>query len=207
VNGAPVPCVLARQLGTSRRDDRDTLETMPSRDVLQPLMRVARILWGALLVAAIAFTVLGVVLDNHGAHAPPVFAPVFAVLAVVEAIVSFVLPANALRNAVRKRSPELAPGEPLPGSTVPTVTFADPAAAARSAFAASYTPFLLGVALSMSVSLLGLALHMVGGPIVASLPLSLFGLALVAVRFPTVPRMFGLYERVHGATFAVGRRP
>jgi hypothetical protein len=82
------------------------------------------------------------------------------------------------------------------------VTFANPTAAARSAFAASYTPFLLSIALSMSVNLVGLALHMVGGPIAESLPLSLFGLVLVALRFPTVPRIFGLCERTHGATFA-----
>jgi hypothetical protein len=103
-----------------------------------------------------------------------------------------------------RREVGLVPGPPLPGTQRPTVTFANPAAAAGNAFAAGTTALILAVALSEAVCLFGFALHMVGGPVGASLPMSLFGVVLVAVRFPTVPRMVGVYERVHGATFAAG---
>jgi hypothetical protein len=150
---------------------------------------------------AIVMTVLTVVLDNHGAHAPPLSAPVFAALAFAVAVVSFVLPARAAVLTAKRNEVELAPGRPAPGSSQPTVTFANPARAAKRAFGAAFAPFVLSVALSEAVCLFGFALHMVGGRVAASLPIALFGVALVAIRFPTVTRMVGAYESAHGAAF------
>jgi hypothetical protein len=80
--------------------------------------------------------------------------------------------------------------------------FAQPVKAARHALASAQTSFILSMALSEAVSLLGLVLHMQGAPVEASTPFLAAGTLLAAIRFPTPARLLAPYERVHGATFA-----
>jgi hypothetical protein len=171
-------------------------------------LQTARVLWGALVGSTVVLTVVGVVLpvDAHARPAPNLV-PVFWLVSLAVAVTSFVLPARQAKIAAGAREIELVPGPPLPGTQRPTVTFANPAAAASSAFAVSNTALILAMALSEAVTLFGFALHMVGGPIATTLPMSLFGVVLAAARFPTVARMVGAYERAHGATFAPGDVP
>jgi hypothetical protein len=171
-------------------------------------LQTARVLWGALVGSTVMFTVLGVTLpvSPHARPAPNLL-PIFWVLSLAVAVTSFVLPARQAKIAAGAREIELVPGPPLPGTQRPTVTFANPAAAASSAFAVSNTALILAMALSEAVTLFGFALHMIGGPIAGTLPMSLFGVVLAAARFPTVAKMVGAYERAHGATFAPGDVP
>jgi hypothetical protein len=58
------------------------------------------------------------------------------------------------------------------------------------------------MALSEAVSMLGLALHMLGGPLAVSAPFFAAGTLLAAIRFPTLPRLVAPYERACGAKFS-----
>ena len=80
--------------------------------------------------------------------------------------------------------------------------FANPVEAARRAMALGQTTFILSMALSEAVSLVGLMLHMLGAPIMVSIPFFVVGTTLAAIRFPTVGRLVGDFERTHGASFA-----
>ena len=179
---------------------------MTSPDIFEPMLRTVRTLWGALLASTCLLTVLSVVLDNHHVVAPPTFAVVFSVCAMATAVASFVIPARAAAQTVKQGEVELAPGRAVPGSTQPIPTFADPRGAARTAFGRAFIPFMLSVALSEAVCLFGFALHMTGGPVQVSGSLALFGVALVAARFPTAKNMVARFERAHGAKFEVDAR-
>jgi hypothetical protein len=52
------------------------------------------------------------------------------------------------------------------------------------------------------VSVLGLQLHMLGYAPTITMPFIVVGTVLAASRFPTVARLVGRYERLHGASFA-----
>jgi hypothetical protein len=60
------------------------------------------------------------------------------------------------------------------------------------------------MSLSEAVSLVGFALHMLGGPLPMSSALIAAGTLLAAYRFPTAARLVGPYERAHNASFAAG---
>ena len=66
----------------------------------------------------------------------------------------------------------------------------------------AFTPFLVSMALSEAVSLLGLVLRAQGAPLTHGMALIAAGTVLAAVRLPTLERLVGPYERLHGASFA-----
>jgi hypothetical protein len=174
---------------------------MATADVFRARLQTARVLWAALLASDVVFTILGLTLPANAGTPPPTYVPMFWVLALGIAVTSFVLPARQAAALSRATEMEKVPGRPLPGTQLPTVVFADPALAGSRAFAIGSTLLILSMALSEAVCLFGFALHLVGGPTAATLPLSLFGVVLAAVRFPTLERMIGPYARAHGATF------
>jgi hypothetical protein len=181
---------------------------MPASPIFQPMLRTSQILWAGLTVSTLVLSVLIVTMPTNTGHvAPPDFGPIFVVVALVTAGASFFVPARATAAALgRTKEQQLIPGPTDPATGRPTVTFADPATAARSAFGLAFQPLLLSIALSESVTLDGFALHMVGGPTVCALPIGLFGVVLAALRFPTVTRMVGPYEKAYGATFGEAER-
>ena len=123
-------------------------------------------------------------------------------VAVMLAVASFVVPRTVGANAAKGARAEVLPAEPGYAGMGAAARFANPVEAARRAMALGQTTFILSMALSEAVSLVGLMLHMLGAPIMVSIPFFVVGTTLAAIRFPTVGRLVGDFERTHGASFA-----
>ena len=156
-------------------------------------MRVIRILWGALTLSTVLLVVVSVVAQKDPQAAlQPGQLPVLAVVALGAAVASFVLPARLARQASLKR-PAMGEGEPG--------RFAHAENAARSALARGQTGFILSMALSEVVSMVGLVLHMLGAPLAISSSFFAAGTLLAASHFPRLRRLVAPYERACGAKF------
>lgn len=159
-----------------------------------------RILWGALTFSTVLVVVVSVIVKTDPQAAlQPGQLPVLALVAVGAAVASFVLPARMAGQAIPKR-PAIVEGEPGPDGPQPG-RFAHAEEAARRALGRSQTGFILSMALSEVVSLVGLVLHMFGAPLAISIPFFVAGTLLAAIRFPTLPRLVAPYERACGAKF------
>ena len=171
-------------------------------------MRVVLTLWGALTFSNVLLGVLTVVVPSR--MPPPkdlTQVAILGALAVGVAIASFVVPARMQLQMARQARAEVAEPEPMPGGMRGPARFAQPEKAARAAMGLALTPFIMSMALSEAVSLLGLVVHMQGAAMTISTPFIVAGTLLAAIRFPTVARMVGPFERAHGATFAASTGP
>jgi len=63
------------------------------------------------------------------------------------------------------------------------------------------TGFILSMALSEVVSMVGLVLHMFGAPLAISSPFFVAGTLLAVLHFPRLPRLVAPYEQACGAKF------
>jgi hypothetical protein len=156
-------------------------------------LRVIRILWGALTLSTVLLVVVSVIVQQDPRAAlQPGQLPMLAVVALGAAVASFVLPARMARQAPLKRA---AIGEVQPGQ------FAHAESAARDALLRGQTGFILSMALSEVVSMVGLVLHMLGAPLAISSPFFAAGTLLAVLHFPRLPRLVAPYERACGAKF------
>ena len=175
---------------------------MRSQQIFARGMFTVRIMWGALTFSCVLLGLVTVMVPSPVTHAPAgSFVAIFAGLAVALAIVSFVLPARILATNLAQVRVETMPGEPGPTGPAPA-RFTQPEVAARRALGIANTAFILSMALSEAVALLGLVLHMQGVPMSISSAFIAAGTLLAAVRFPSVARLVGPFERATGASFA-----
>jgi hypothetical protein len=165
---------------------------MDTQRILAKPMKVVRILWAALTFSNV---LIGVVT----CFMPPPRGQVFALAA---AVASFIVPMRARAQALARVRVELLAGDGPPVPDRPAGRFANPQDAARKAMANAFTPFIMSMALSEAVSLVGLSLHAVGGPLPLALGFVAAGTVLAASRFPTPARLLAPFERAKGATFA-----
>ena len=167
---------------------------------------VWRVLWAALLASQLVYLML---LTLPGLVAVPAAPPdpqlplVLAGAAAVIAVVSFVLPAR-LRAASMARVALATERRPDPSArgafreAVPTHELADPEAMRRAALLAGFVPFVLSLALSESVSVLGLVLGFLGHEPLVWAPLIATGMLLTMARFPSEQRLVEALARAKG---------
>lgn len=162
-----------------------------------------RILWGAVTFSSVLMAVLAFAIPSKATIPPDLMTQgVLYASALAVAIASFVVPARNYATAAGRQREETHPAEPTPDGRGSSARFAHPEQAARRASASFFTPFVISVALSDAVSNLGLALHMVGGSMIASTVLLAAGTLLCMLRFPSMARLTGPFERIQGASFA-----
>jgi F0F1-type ATP synthase membrane subunit c/vacuolar-type H+-ATPase subunit K len=170
-----------------------------------------RILWVALLISVGLYAAMlgfGVVQPPRASEPPPFVIP-FIGAAAMFAVMSFVLPRIIHRQAVSKTSLEVV-AEPVPDAfaagfrhAAPTQkVFVDPDVARRTAAACYQTPFILSLALSESVALLGFVLGFLGYGASVWAPFMVIAAVLMAVRFPTEQRIIAPFEAALGASIA-----
>lgn len=175
-------------------------------------LQVPRILWAALIASTVVFLVVLLVLRPAPPEPPPLMMfPGFAVTAVLLLVASVFVPRMTIRNAVLQSKPEVteetiedparAASDVLPYRDTATLTrkvAKNPKKARRKALVIYQTSFILGMALSEAVALFGFVLHFLGFPLSWALPF--FGACWIsmALRFPTVERVLGPYERAAG---------
>lgn len=176
---------------------------MTARQVFDPMMRTARVLYAALVTATLLLAGLSLVVQPTAPQPITLAIHLYmAIVAVLVAVVSFVVPAKTMATASARVRVEVLPSAPGPDGSPLPARFADPTGAARRAMAIAQQGFILSLALSEAISLLGFALHMLGAPLRASLPFFVTGTVLAALRFPTLARFVAPFERAHRATFA-----
>ena len=165
-------------------------------------MKTVRILWAALTFSNVLMGLVTFLVPSQARNPPDgTTQAILGATAVGAAIASFVLPmrmyaTNAGRARVEITPPELTPGGPG------AARFANPLEAARRAMGLALTPFIVSMALSEVSSIIGLQLHMLGAPMTISTAFVAAGTLLAAIRLPSVARLVGPFERIHGASFA-----
>lgn len=181
------------------------------------MLMTPRVLWGALLVSNVIY---GGLVVSGILHVPtpepddvdPTFALAFAVAALGTLATSFLLPAKFLGDALARQRGELR-FEEREDASAPTlfrdeskrVRFvAEPAVARAHLASLFFTPFVLSLALSESVSIFGLAGYVAGFfPMVVALTFIGVGALFIALRFPTVARLVTASERAWEARWPV----
>lgn len=174
------------------------------------LLRIPRILWAALLGSTVLFFgMLFVVPDPNQPPPDPVMLPALAGAAVMSLVMSIVLPMTQLKQAVAKASFDITEEADTSASDVIPFrdaakrrVFAKPDAARRVMLMRWQTPFILGMALSESVSLFGFVLGFLGFPIPVVVPFFVVCWISMLARFPTPARVFGPFEAAAGAKLA-----
>jgi hypothetical protein len=168
---------------------------------------VPRILWLALFASQGIYLVLVTVpglLDRPTEPSELVALPVLAGVAVMMAVMSFVLPA-VMRNAAARsvapattEGPAAAVSASYRGPIGSTKTFADRTAALRDGVRVGTAPFIVGLALTESVAVIGLVLAFMGHPRLHYLPFFAVAALLMLARFPTEHTFLAPIERAHG---------
>ncbi len=177
-----------------------------------------RILWVALLTSN--FLYIGVLFylraNRSGQSLPaidPMMAPAFAAVAVGIAAASLLLPRRLYASSAGSSPIETRDGvkedpmgalqgfrRPAPSERI----FADADAARSAALVRNMSPFIVGMALAESVSLLGFVLGFLGAAETIFLPFFAVGIALQATRFPSMAAIERAFEAAHGAKFFPG---
>jgi hypothetical protein len=180
-----------------------------------PALHTQRILWISLLASNALY--LGVLFYLRAARGgqpfPPIdpaLAPAFAVVALGVSAASVLLPRRlyaAFTPSAPVETREDVKDDPLgamQGFRRPAPServFVDADAARRIALQRNATPFIVGMALAESVSLLGFVLGFLGAGEAIFLPFFAVGVALQAARFPTMAAIERAFEAAHGARF------
>jgi len=177
---------------------------MTAQQIFARALKTFRVLWFALTVSNLLLGLVTFLVPSRAAHPPDATMwQFFAALGAGLAVASFVVPARMYSRSIAGREPpQITAAEPTPDGSRGAARFAQPELAARAAMPAALTPFILSMALSETVSVLGLQLHMLGYAPTITMPFIVVGTVLAASRFPTVARLVGRYERLHGASFA-----
>ncbi|HEU4412325.1 MAG TPA: hypothetical protein VFS43_44190 [Polyangiaceae bacterium] len=172
-------------------------------------LRVATILWFALLFASLLYPGILVSLRSTGLEPPPpdfALAPAFYAVALVAAVMSFVLPrikyAATLKPFASRVEAVAGGAAPWPGyrSKVEGERVLRLQAGDLRALVGGFvTALILALAMSEAVSLLGFVLGFLGFPAPVWAPLSAAGPLLIALRFPSERAVLGPLERAHGA--------
>jgi len=175
-----------------------------------PALNTLRIVWFALLASTFMYLGLAVGILAKTAPKPQVNAMLFAlpVVALMITIMSFVLPPFLYQQAAKAGDldviDEVVPNaypsryrEAMPKRQI----FGDPQAAMNKAYASFMTPFILSLALSEAVAIFGLVVVMLGFGVSMGVPYFLLGAGLIAVRFPSQPKVLAKFEEVRGAAF------
>ncbi|MGD0529085.1 MAG: hypothetical protein ABSE49_28360 [Polyangiaceae bacterium] len=176
---------------------------MPAQRFLAQPMKVIRVLWAALTLSNVLLGVM--ILLNHWPKQGTPEGQLLVILyvsALGGAVASFVVPRILHAKSLSGVRVEVFPGEPGPTGASSGGRFAQPQAAARRAFAIAFQPFIVSMALSETVSLVGLCVRAMGGPQTTALALVAIGTTLAAWRFPSPTRLLAPFERKHDATFA-----
>ncbi len=163
---------------------------------------VARVLWAALLTSVVLFAAVAVMVKVEPRVLAPTILGFLGIAAFGAAVASFLVPARISAGAYARRRPEIAEPEGYASFGSASPRFAHPAKAMGQALAIAHQAFILRVALSEAVALIGLQAHMLGGTLTLAAPFFAAGFALVAIRFPTRASLVGPYERAHGARFS-----
>ncbi len=158
-----------------------------------------RILWAALLTSVSLFAVLILILPPAQVSPDRVQFFIFVAVAAASTVSSFVLPAQAHGNTVRRAALETqdVPDPEAPagfGDVKRVQVFKDPARARAYAFGSYQMYMILGCALSEAVAMLGLVLNRLGHPPLTTLPFVVAGLLLMAVRYPVEAKAIALFE-------------
>jgi hypothetical protein len=174
-------------------------------------LQVPRILWGAIFASVVMLLGMVLILKPAPLEPPePVLFFALSAVAVAVLVASFVVPPLGIRQAVLRAKLEVTQEtvvDPARGSDVlpyretATVTrkvAAKPKQARASALVAYQTSLILGMALSEAVALLGFMLHFLGFPLPWVLPFFLASWVSMALRFPTVEKVLGPFERAAG---------
>ena len=178
--------------------------TTPSTAIL---LRVPRLLWGALLMSQVLYAGLLVVPGLIGSGAEPeggVSIVGMIAFAIASAIGSFVVPSLVRRKNVAAQRLELRevpdPSAPVGfRGNAPTIReYADVAAVHAAARTAGFAPFVLSLALSEAVSLMGIVAGFLGQPPVVWGAFVAVGMTLTAIRFPTEATFFAPVEQHTG---------
>jgi hypothetical protein len=152
--------------------------------------RTLRLLWASI------FSSLGIVAGFAATLPPPesegdsTLVLLLAAVALANTVMSFVLPEIVYRAGVRRANtpidevPDPNAPEGFAGATRVRI-FRDPAGARALARLHFQQSFILGLALSESVGLLGFVLNRMGFSFLLTLPFFLVSGVLIAVRFPT----------------------
>ena len=152
--------------------------------------RTLRLLWASI------FSSLGIITGFAATLPPPegegdhTLFFILAAVALGNAAMSFVLPEIVYRAGVRRAN---VPVDEVPDPDAPSGfagakrvrVFRDPAAARSLARLHFQQSFILGLALSEAVGLLGFVLNRMGFELLFTLPFFLISGILIAVRFPT----------------------
>jgi hypothetical protein len=179
----------------------------------QPALMTLRIIWFALLAScfvymAIAYVVLADVKKAGSGLLNPMTPTIFAVVSVALAVASFLVPRIVYQQTTRVMNSKTE--EEVASSAFPDryreampkrVVFAEPETAAKTAFLCFHTPFILALAFSEAVALLGFLAAQMGYPLPSSLPFFVAGALLIAIRFPRQSTVLGMFERARGASF------
>lgn len=168
-----------------------------------------RILWGALTSTMAVYAVVLQVTAGQRSGPPPDPPVVMALTlaAIVAAAVSYVLPKRLYKVAADAAEVELTKEADPDGSVIfresaPMVTvFADPAQARRKAAALFFTPFILGMALSEAVGIMGFLLGFLGAGLADFAPLMVLSAGLMLLRYPSEARVDGAFAEAKGAKF------
>ncbi|MDI3288679.1 hypothetical protein [Polyangium sp. 15x6] len=175
-----------------------------------PTLNVMRILWMAMLIATTMYVGLAFsgILKPPPEPVVPMMPFVFGLLSLVLTIVSFALPRSIHAAAARAAEVEIreeAPPDAFSGHYREAMekrrVFADPAAAMAKAYTSYMTPFVLSIAFSEAIALFGLVLAFLGFEKILVVPFFVAGATLIAIRFPTQPKILDAFEAARGATF------
>ncbi|HEX7601906.1 MAG TPA: hypothetical protein VF316_09890 [Polyangiaceae bacterium] len=137
-----------------------------------------RILWLGIATASVLFLAVLRVGDLPSKPPDSMMVAAIAAAALADLVVSVILPARLLGAALRGLSGQIV-------ERAEKRAFAEPQPANRAITAALQSPFILGLALTESVALFGLALGRLGAPFPVVLPFFAVAWVGFALRFPT----------------------
>lgn len=175
---------------------------------MHPILHTSRIMWAAMNATPVVFTVVLMIARPRDLE-PEVPLMPFMLGAVALAVfaTSVVLPRHQLDLAIRKLSleqrTEVLAQETLFRDAAPTrqVFVAPLSETFRKIAPAFQTGFILGMALSEAVILVGFVLVFMGFDPVTAVPFFAVGWTSMLLRFPRVAPVARRIERLHGAVF------
>jgi len=178
--------------------------------VLQKALLTVRVLWLAISMSiAVFLVVLALAAPPGPSQAAPVMAPVLVGVAVLLAVMSVVLPRTLHWAAVSSvELPVITEADPegfgsFYREAAPTRNIiADREAAHQAAVKCFQPAYIIGLALSEAIALLGFVLGFLGFAPWIWLPFFAVGFVLVAIRFPTERKIVAPLEAALGVKIA-----
>jgi hypothetical protein len=163
---------------------------MPNNSSRVADTRTLRLLWASIFSSLGILSGLAATLPEAEGEGDRTLVLLLAAVALANTVMSFVLPEIVYRAGVRRANvpidevPDPSAPDGFAGATRVRV-FRDPTGARSLARLHFQQSFILGLALSESVGLLGFVLNRMGFSFLLTLPFFLVSGVLIAVRFPT----------------------